>query len=34
MQRFGEAITACNDAAAIYRQTGDPHSDSIALRNL
>jgi tetratricopeptide (TPR) repeat protein len=32
--RFDEAITACQDAAAIYRETGDRHSEGIALNNL
>jgi tetratricopeptide (TPR) repeat protein len=32
--RFEEAITACQDAAAIYRETGDRHGEGHALDNL
>jgi hypothetical protein len=32
-RRFDETITACQDAAAIYRETGDRHREGIALRN-
>ncbi len=32
--RIGEAITACQDAVAIYRETGDRHSEGQALNNL
>jgi tetratricopeptide (TPR) repeat protein len=32
--RFEEAITACQQAAQIFRDTGDQHSETIALRNL
>jgi hypothetical protein len=31
---FDEAITACQEAAAIFRETGDRHRESIALANL
>ena len=34
MRRFGEAITACRDAAAICRETGDRHGEGMALNNL
>ena len=34
MRRFEEAITACQDAAAIYRDTGDRHGEGMALTNL
>ncbi len=34
VRRFEEAITACQDAAAIYRETGDQRREGIALRNL
>ena len=34
VRRFDEAITACRDAAAIYRETGDRHGEGIALDNL
>ena len=34
MRRFEEAITAHQDAAAIYRHTGDRHSEGGALTNL
>lgn len=27
MRRLDEAITTCQDAAAIYRETGDRHGD-------
>jgi tetratricopeptide (TPR) repeat protein len=30
----GEAITSCQDAAAIYRETGDRHNEGMALGNL
>ncbi len=33
-RRFEEAITAHQDAAAIYRQTGDRHREGMALGNL
>ena len=33
-RRFGEAITACQAAAAIYRETGDRHGGGLALNNL
>ena len=33
-ERFEEAITACQDAAAIYRDTGDRHGEADALTNL
>ncbi len=34
MRRFDEAITAHQDAAAIFRETGDRHSEGMALGNL
>jgi tetratricopeptide (TPR) repeat protein len=34
MRRLGEAVTACQDAAAIYRETGDRHGEGGALSNL
>jgi len=34
VRRFDEAITACQDAAAIYRDTGDHHGEGAALGNL
>ena len=34
VQRFEEAITAYQDAAAIYRETGDRHGEGDALDNL
>ena len=34
VRRFEEAITACQDAAAIYRETGDRHGEGMALSNL
>jgi hypothetical protein len=34
VQRFEEAITAYQDAVAIFRETGDRHRESIALGNL
>ena len=34
MGRFEEAITAYQDAAAIFRETGDRHGEGIALNNL
>ena len=34
VRRFAEAITAHQDAAAIYRETGDRHSEGRALGNL
>ena len=34
MRRFEEAISACRDAAAIYRETGDRHGEGTALNNL
>ena len=33
-RRFEEAITAHQDAAAIYRETGDRHREGMALTNL
>jgi tetratricopeptide (TPR) repeat protein len=33
-RRFEEAITACQDAAAIFRETGDRHGEGGALNNL
>jgi hypothetical protein len=32
--RFDEAITACQDAAAIYRETGDQYREGITRENL
>jgi tetratricopeptide (TPR) repeat protein len=34
VRRFDEAITAHQDAAAIFRETGDRHSEGSALNNL
>ena len=34
MQRFEEAITVLQDAAAIFRETGDRHGEGMALNNL
>ena len=34
VRRFEEAITACQDAAAAYRETGDRHGEGRALNNL
>ena len=34
MRRFEEAITAYQDAAAIFRETGDRHGEGMALTNL
>jgi hypothetical protein len=34
VRRFEEAITACQDAAAIFRETGDRHREGTALGNL
>ena len=34
VRRFEEAITAHQDAAAIFRETGDRHGEGIALGNL
>ena len=34
MRRFEEAISAHQDAAAIYRETGDRHREGVALNNL
>jgi hypothetical protein len=34
VRRFEEAITAHQDAAAIFRETGDRHREGIALDNL
>ena len=34
LERFEEAITAHQDAAAIFRETGDRHSEGITLANL
>jgi Tetratricopeptide repeat len=30
-RRFEEAITICQDAAEVYRQTGDRHGEAVAL---
>ena len=32
--RPGEAITSCQDAAAIFRQQGDQHNGRVALGDL
>jgi tetratricopeptide (TPR) repeat protein len=32
--RFEEAVSACQDAAAIFRETGDRHSEGLALVGL
>jgi tetratricopeptide repeat protein len=34
VRRFEEAITACQHAAAVYRETGDRHREGNALNNL
>jgi len=34
MRRFEEAITACQDAAVIFREIGDPRREDDALENL
>jgi spore cortex formation protein SpoVR/YcgB (stage V sporulation) len=34
VRRVEDAITAHQDAVAIYRETGDRHSEGIALNNL
>ena len=34
VRRFDEAITAHQDAAAIYRETGDEYRENIALNKL
>ena len=34
LRRFEEAITACQDAATIYRETDDRHSEGMVLNNL
>ena len=34
VRRFEEAITACQDAAAIYREIGDRHREGMVLGNL
>jgi tetratricopeptide (TPR) repeat protein len=34
VRQFEEAITACQDAAAIYRETGDRNGEASALNNL
>ncbi len=34
MRRFEEAITAHQDAATIYQETGDRHGEGMALNNL
>jgi hypothetical protein len=34
VRRFEEAIIACQDAVAIFRETGDRHGEGIALSNL
>jgi Flp pilus assembly protein TadD len=34
VRRFEEAITAHQDAAAIYRETGDRHGEGAALHSL
>ena len=33
VRRFEEAITACEDAAAVYRRTGDRHWEGMTLNN-
>jgi hypothetical protein len=34
VRRFEEAISACQDAVAIFRETADRHWEDIALDNL
>jgi hypothetical protein len=34
VRRFDEAITACQDAAAIFRDTGDRHGEGLALEGV
>jgi tetratricopeptide (TPR) repeat protein len=34
VRRFEEAVSACQDAAAIFRETGDRHSEGLALVGL
>jgi hypothetical protein len=34
VRQFDEAITACQDAAAIFRETGDEYNEGVALENL
>jgi len=34
VRRFDEAITACQDAIAIYRETGGQYREGITLENL
>ena len=34
VRRFDEAITAHQDAAAIFRETGDRYGENIALKSL
>jgi Tetratricopeptide repeat len=34
VRRFDEAVDACQDAAAIFRETGDRHGEGTALSNL
>jgi hypothetical protein len=34
LRRFEEAIARYQDAAAIFRETGDGHSEDIAIKNL
>jgi hypothetical protein len=34
VRRFEEAISACQDAAAFFRETGDRYWESTALGNL
>jgi hypothetical protein len=34
VRRFGEAVTAHQDAAVIYRETGDRHREGRTLGNL
>jgi hypothetical protein len=34
VRRFEEAITACQDAAAIFRETEDRHREGVAVNNL
>jgi hypothetical protein len=34
VRRFDDAITACQEAAAIFGETGDQYNEHIALGNL
>ena len=34
VRRFGEAVTALQDAVVIFRETGDRHGEGMALTNL